>query len=792
MAQAVQTSRPVARPARRGFQLNLHEGWVAGLLLALMLISVTVSVASANWVDGLAQTMWAALGGLLFAALVARLRLNGILAFALAAIVGAAFVAWLVSSHVSAPFDATWNEKMLLIQERIDQWLVRVLAGGIGTDSFVFLCVMTALAWFLGYGSAWSVFRHHQPWGAILPTGAALLANLFYAPPQSGLYMMVFLLTALLLLVRTTLLKRQQTWAAYAVRFANDIGLDFLVYGVIFSGLIILLAWLIPPTAPGPAWFGFVLERVREPWQDLQDDVSRAFSTVRGTNSAAPTTFFSSSLAMGGPIRLGSREVFQIDSPYGRYWRAIVFDRYTGTGWVSSADETTGFQPGDSRLKTIPMDRRRVITQTVEVRLPTDNLVIAASQPLRVNQAVDARYHTARGGGDQSYLDLVSLRLQTPIKLGMEYTVVSSISAADESSLRGADLAVPSYIRTQYLTLPDTVPDRVHNLAVQITSNERTVYDKARALEQYLRTHITYNDQVEPIPDGFDGVDYVLFERPEGYCNYFASAMAVLARSVGIPARVASGYAVGSPSDDGLYHINEANAHSWPELYLGELGWVEFEPTSARPEIVRPVLQPDSDDGSEFEERNSDEGLGARGQGERRLEELENQLNGGGASPALGVLPSGNAGIATIAFVVIGLVVAGTLTVVQWRWQKRLNKLTPGAQAAAEMYRFARYTGLPEQSSATADERAQQLAGLMPASRGSIDNVNTVYVREKYGARELPLAEAVAARATGVGVQKQMWRVVYDRWIGRRLISAQKSLTAARDQLARYKPNGKK
>ena len=124
--------------------------------------------------------------------------------------------------------------------------------------------------------------------------------------------MMVFLLAALLLLVRTTLLKRQQTWAAYAVRFANDIGLDFLMYGVIFSGLIILFAWLIPPTAPGPTWFGFIFEQVREPWQDMQDDVSRAFSTVRGTNNAAPTTFFSSSLAMGGPIRLGDREVFQV------------------------------------------------------------------------------------------------------------------------------------------------------------------------------------------------------------------------------------------------------------------------------------------------------------------------------------------------------------------------------------------------------------------------------------------------------------------------------------------------
>ena len=68
MAQAIQTTRPVANPARSGFQLNLHEGWIAGILLALMLISVTVSVAAANWVEGLTQAMWAALGGLLWRA----------------------------------------------------------------------------------------------------------------------------------------------------------------------------------------------------------------------------------------------------------------------------------------------------------------------------------------------------------------------------------------------------------------------------------------------------------------------------------------------------------------------------------------------------------------------------------------------------------------------------------------------------------------------------------------------------------------------------------------------------
>lgn len=784
MAQAVQSMRPVAKQTRRGIQLNLHEGWIAGVLLVLMLVSVTVSVASANWVEGLMLTTWAALGGLLFGAMVTRLRLNSFVALLLAVVVGAAFCAWLVSAHVGAPPDATWNEKMLLIQDRIDQWLVRVLSGGIGTDNFVFLCVMALLAWFLGYTSSVSVFRYHQPWGAILPCGAALLANLFYAPPQSGLYMMVFLLATLLLLVRTTLLKRQQTWAAYAVRFANDIGLDFLTYGVIFSGIIILLAWLIPPTAPGPAWLGFVYERVRDPWQNVQDDVTRAFSNVRGTDSAAPTTFFSSSLSMGGPVRLGDREVFKIDSPFGRYWRVVVFDSYSGVGWVSQGQESAGFVIGDPRVKTMPMQKRKDITQTVEVRLPTDNLVVTASQPVRVNEAIDAKFSVGRGLDDEAYLDLYQMRLQRSVKLGDTYVVVSSISAADENSLRRADTAIPSYIRERYLGLPGSVTERTRELALTLTADKTNLYDKARAIEQYLRKNITYNDNVEAVPAGKDGVDYLLFERPEGYCNYYASAMAVMARSIGIPARVASGYAVGSASDDGYYHINEANAHSWPELYLGELGWVEFEPTASQPEISRPVPQTEDELTQEVPAPQQPEEPPDRGVGDSRLEELNNEPND--ARPGLpDDFFTGPLAIATYTILALGLIAAGSFGFIQWRWKRYLKTLKPGAQAAAEMYRFAPYAGLQDRPDATADERAQQLAQLMPDADTPISEVNAVFVRERYSGADLTTEEGAGSYTTALGVQKQMWRAIYNRLIGDNINAARELIRNRKEQVAR-------
>ncbi len=242
--------------------------------------------------------------------------------------------------------------------------------------------------------------------------------------------------------------------------------------------------------------------------------------------------------------------------------------------------------------------------------------------------------------------------------------------------------------------------------------------------------------------------------------------MAVMARIVGIPARVASGYADGAPGDDGLYHINEGNAHSWPESYFGDLGWIEFEPTSARPEISRPSPSSDQDASNKLLKLNPDDPT-TRGFGDKRLQDAENQAK---AAPRF-TIPAltGSTGVFTIAFLLMGLAIVGTLSVIQIRWQRQLKTLKPGAQAAAEMYRFAKYAGMDEQAEATPDERAQQLAALLPNANASITNINTYYVHERYGARDLPPEESANLRASGIAVQKQMWRPVYMRYMGNRI-----------------------
>lgn len=139
-----------------------------------------------------------------------------------------------------------------------------------------------------------------------------------------------------------------------------------------------------------------------------------------------------------------------------------------------------------------------------------------------------------------------------------------------------------SKIKNVYTQLPNEIPQRVYDLAEQITAGKANDYEKLKAIESYLKNNYTYSKKPGNIPKGRDAVDYFLFESKKGYCEYFASSMAVLARCVGIPTRIAQGYLVEvSPyGSKTVYEVTESNAHAWVEGYIEGVGWIPFEPTA--------------------------------------------------------------------------------------------------------------------------------------------------------------------------------------------------------------------
>ena len=172
------------------------------------------------------------------------------------------------------------------------------------------------------------------------------------------------------------------------------------------------------------------------------------------------------------------------------------------------------------------------------------------------------------------------------------YQATSDIAQAAASDLRSAGQAYPPDVLSSYLGLP-ALDSRIPQLAKQITASADNNYDRAAALETYLRTHFGYSLQLSrTVPH--DPLANFLFERKQGHCEYFASSMAVMLRTLGIPSRVVNGFRTGEFNDlTSQYVVRASNAHSWVEAYFPGHGWVAFRSHSGGIDRDEYGLEPD-------------------------------------------------------------------------------------------------------------------------------------------------------------------------------------------------------
>jgi hypothetical protein len=230
--------------------------------------------------------------------------------------------------------------------------------------------------------------------------------------------------------------------------------------------------------------------------------------------------------------------------------------------------------------------------------LPLDPTLAAEIQTERDalhNRFIDVRWTTGAEGRVTTliatgqvpvYDDVEAVFSQDAIAQGDTYAVTGLSSVADPDELRATGAEYPVWITQRYLALPDTITERTRQLADQLAAGQTNPFDTALAVEQYVRSTISYNEEIDDPPADQDVVDYVVFESREGYCEYYASAMAVLLRAEGIPTRVVGGYfpAPFDP-DEGGHLYREKNAHLWVEVFFPGYGWIPFEPTANRDQL---------------------------------------------------------------------------------------------------------------------------------------------------------------------------------------------------------------
>ncbi|MDR7540571.1 MAG: transglutaminase domain-containing protein, partial [Armatimonadota bacterium] len=171
--------------------------------------------------------------------------------------------------------------------------------------------------------------------------------------------------------------------------------------------------------------------------------------------------------------------------------------------------------------------------------------------------------------------------LRSPITLepGMVYSVISRVPSPTPALLAREHGEIPPSVRERYLQLP-RLPDRVRRLAADLTAGGGSPYGKAVAVADYLRRCCTYTLQAPPLPPGADAVDHFLFVTRQGSCEAFSSALAVLLRAAGVPARLVTGYTTGTYNRlTGYYEVRNSDAHAWVEVFQPGVGWVAVDPT---------------------------------------------------------------------------------------------------------------------------------------------------------------------------------------------------------------------
>ena len=253
-------------------------------------------------------------------------------------------------------------------------------------------------------------------------------------------------------------------------------------------------------------------------------------------------------------------------------WRGALFDTYDGTTWTGDPEDVVplgGTPPYAYPPELRDLGPRQMVSQTFYLEVDQPSVLFSAVQP--ENIWYEGGVNVDRLGG---------LRTDGSLVAGTVYSVVSTRGAATPRELRRAGSPEESEKMPAYLQLPSGLPDRIGALARRVTKEASTTYDKVVAIDRFLERNYRYSIDSPVPPPGRDAVDHFLFEAGIGFCEQFASSMVVMLRTLGVPARVATGFTPGSRNTfTGYYEVRASDAHAWVEVYFPGLGWYEFDPT---------------------------------------------------------------------------------------------------------------------------------------------------------------------------------------------------------------------
>ena len=507
------------------------------------------------------------------------------------------FVAWQISLVISGRVE--WLERLVSVGGRLSLALQQFFQRQAVEDSLLFVTFIVVVVWCIGLFSAYGWARHNSYLAAVLPGGLFTLIIHLYDPfvGRRIWALGIYLLLALLLLGRKSYLEDSQAWRAKRIFQMQGASFDLMRGMVATATVLVLLAWSIPASASG--WQAAVRswKQLTRPWREAQQWLSTAVEALESPASRSGGDFYGHRLDLGVGTSLAESIVFtaKVDSlpqePARLYWRGYVYDTYTKQGWSNAHIQSNEFTPDMEPWPVLEASRLIPARFTIKVQIP-QSLLYMPYQPLWVSRP--GRIEVASAPNQER--DMAAWYAEPQLLPGEQYRIQAALSNPSIQDLRAASVDYPAWVVERYLQLPEDFSPRIRALAEQITAGQTTPYDQAAAITLYLRSELEYvNPLPLPPPAEADPLEWVLFESKQAFCNYYATAEVLMLRSLGIPARMAVGFAEGQ-LDEGKFDsetlliVRALDAHAWPEVYFPGIGWVEFEPTSSQSPLVRPDI----------------------------------------------------------------------------------------------------------------------------------------------------------------------------------------------------------
>ena len=486
-----------------------------------------------------------------------------------------------------------FGQAVNVLFERLRTWLTTLPEPAYDPVSLNLIWGM--VIWIISIWLFWFVVKKKQVLMGFLPP-LIIMAGIFQKIDE-GLFTLFFVLgIGLLLAVLSNQARLEVSWYRQGFSFSGMIRKITSQNALVIAVGLVIFASVIS----SPKLDDFI--------KDLREKRRQAVSAVPGEDGVQAASRPDEGSLMGpqevlsgisdgqlpnvhligsGP-ELAETEVFhariedirtQVTGSY--YFRSATYETYNLSGWHANEKGYVFFPPEEEfEIDFTPNEKLIFQEVTLLDSSQQGNLMYLVGDLAAANVNYYASYHT-------KFVNNTFEDLFATVTDSAQYAAYSRTPNYGEEDLRNSSLEYPDWIANKYLQVPDSVPDRVYDLALSLTATQPTQYDRALAIEQYLR-NFEYTLDIEDPPAYTDIVDYFLFDLQKGYCDYFASSMVVLARAAGIPARLSIGYLASTYDEESNQYIVTADqAHSWAEVYFNGFGWVTFEPTSGRPALER-------------------------------------------------------------------------------------------------------------------------------------------------------------------------------------------------------------